>query len=122
MYSSSLHACSIADPKPTMNFKMDSVLNLSSRDLTETEIKVLAEGFNFRPPLPDLQVLDYIVAAEAYIKDANLDDVNASLLRNTFVNHVEQMKNKQKYKPARSNTSTEERKQDNCAGQRPVSF
>jgi len=97
-----------ANPKPSMNFKMDSVLNLSSRDLTETEIKVLARGFNFRPSLPDLPILDYIVAAEAYIKDANLDDVNAALLRNTIVNHVEQMKIKQKYKPARSNMSTEE--------------
>jgi len=34
--------------------------------------------------------------------------VNAALLRNTIVNHVEQMKIKQKYKPVRSNMSTEE--------------
>jgi len=95
-------------PKPTMNYKTDSVLNLSSRTLTETEIKVLARGFNFRPSLPDLPILDYIVATESYIKSAGLDEVNAALLRNSVVSHIEQMKSKQKYRPAKSNMSVEE--------------
>ena len=84
------------------------VLNLSSRQLSDTEIRVLARGFNFRPSLPDLPILDYIVATEAYIKDANVDEVNAALIRNTVITHIEKMKVKQSYKPTRSNLSPDE--------------
>ena len=68
---------------------------------------MLARGFNFRPSLPDLPILDYIVATESYIKSAGLDEVNAALLRNSIVSHIEQMKSKQKYRPAKSNMSVE---------------
>ena len=68
---------------------------------------MLARGFNFRPSLPDLPILDYIVATESYIKSAGLDEVNAALLRNSVVSHIEQMKSKQKYRPAKSNMSVE---------------
>ena len=52
-------------------FKVDSVLNLSSRQLTNVEINVLARGFNFRPSLPDLPILDYVVATEAIFGTLN---------------------------------------------------
>ena len=87
---------------------MDSVLNLSSRQLSITEINVLARGFNFRPSLPDLPILDYIVATEAYIQDSQLDDINAALLRHTVINHIEKMKAQQAYKPTKSNLSPAE--------------
>jgi len=54
-------------PSNVLRLKTDSVLHLSSRQLSITEINVLARGFNFRPSLPDLPILDYIVATEAYI-------------------------------------------------------
>ena len=95
-------------PSPPPKYKTDSVLNLSSRQLTPLETNVLARGFNFRPSLPDLPIVDYIVATEAYIRDAGLDEVNAALLRNTVHTHIEKMKVKQKYKPAKSNLSSEE--------------
>ena len=89
-------------------FKVDSVLNLSSRQLTNVEINVLARGFNFRPSLPDLPILDYVVPTEAYIRDSQLDEVNAALLRHTVINHIEKMKAQQKFKPPRSNLSPAE--------------
>ena len=95
-------------PSPPPKYKTDSVLNLSSRQLTPLETNVLARGFNFRPSLPDLPIVDYIVATEAYIRDAGLDELNTALLRNTVHTHIEKMKVKQKYKPAKSNLSSEE--------------
>ena len=95
-------------PSPPPKYKTDSVLNLSSRQLTPLETNVLAGGFNFRPSLPDLPIVDYIVATEAYIRDAGLDEVNTALLRNTVLTQIEKMKVQQKYKPAKSNLSSEE--------------
>ena len=65
---------------PPFKYKTDSVLNLSSRVLTKTELRVLALGFNFRPSLPELPIKDYIVATEAYIKSNNLDESSAAAL------------------------------------------
>ena len=58
-----------------------------------------------RQTQPDLPILDYISATEAYIKDLNVDEVNAALIRNTVITHTEKMKVKQSYKPTRSNLS-----------------
>ena len=84
-------------------YKTDSVLNLSSRVLTETELRVLALGFNFRPSLPDLPIKDYIVATEAYIKSNNLDESSAAALRNTIVNELLKMKERQVRRASKTN-------------------
>jgi hypothetical protein len=89
-------------------FKTDAVINLSSRTLTDTELNVLARGFNFRPSLPDVPIKDYILATEAYIKTANLDDTNSNFLRNTIVHEIEHMKRKQKHNPPKSNLTPAE--------------
>ena len=68
---------------------MDPVLNLSSRQLSNVEINVLARGFNFGPSLPDLPIVDYIVATESYIRDSGLDEVDAALLRTTVLKFIE---------------------------------
>ena len=45
--------------RPEKQYKLDTVLNLSSRQLSNEETEVLALGFNFRPSLPDLPIKDY---------------------------------------------------------------
>ena len=70
----------LSEKKTTaVQYKLDSVVNLSSRQLTETELRVLALGFNFRPSLPDVPIKDYIVATETYIMSAKLDAADATL-------------------------------------------
>ena len=44
--------------------KMDAVLNLSDRVLTEDELYVLALGLNFQPVLATPPVIDIIAATE----------------------------------------------------------
>ena len=80
----------------------------SSRSLSETEIKVLARGFNFCPSLPDIPIVEYITATESYIQSAGLDEVNAALLRKAIIDQIEAMKSKQTYKPSKTNLSSEE--------------
>jgi hypothetical protein len=85
--------------------KLDAVLNLSSRHLSNEETEVLALGFNFRPSLPDLPIKDYIVATESYIKRANLDDTAGANIRNAVIKEIERMKHKNLQKPQKSNLS-----------------
>ena len=71
----------LSEKKTTaMQYKVDSVVNLSSRQLTETELRVLALGLNFRPSLPDVPIKHYIVATEAHIMSAKLDAAEATFL------------------------------------------
>ena len=48
-----------------MKVKLDSVVNLSDRHLTEEEMYVLALGFNFQPKFPGLPIEDIIASVEA---------------------------------------------------------
>ena len=48
-----------------MQVKLDSVVNLSDRHLTEEEMYVLALGFNFQPKFPGLPIEDIIASVEA---------------------------------------------------------
>ena len=81
---------------------------MSSRQLTETELRVLALGFNFRPSLPDVPIKDYIVATETYIMSAKLDAAEATLLVHEIVKEIIRMKVKQTYHPPKSNLSPNE--------------
>ena len=101
-------ASPLSQPPPTQ-FKLDSVLNLSSRQLSNTELKVLSLGFKFRPSLPILPIQDYILATETYILKANLDDTTSTLLRNAVFNEISKIHTKLKYTPQKSNLSPEDR-------------
>ena len=78
--------------RPKKQYKLDAVLNLSSRQLSKEETEVLALGFNFRPSLPDLPIKDYIVATESYIKKANLDETTGAEIRNAIIRETDRMK------------------------------
>ena len=98
----------VENPSPPPKFKLDSVLNLSSRQLSILETNVLGRGFNFKPSLPHLPIVDYAFATEAYIHDAGLTIVvNAAVLRNTVLTHIEKMKVKQTFTLVKSNLSAE---------------
>ena len=64
---------------PPMQFKINAVLNLSSRILSQDELRILSLGFNFRPSLPSFPTETYILATETYIKSSNLRLENHSL-------------------------------------------
>jgi len=86
-----------------MRYKLDAVLNLSSKTFTRDELRILSLGFNFRPSLPAFPTQDYILATEAHIKSANLSSEDSALLRNAVVNELERIHKKLAYKPPRSN-------------------
>jgi hypothetical protein len=50
------------------------------------------------PSLPDIPIIDYITATESYVQTAELDEVNAALLRKAIVDQIEKMKAKQRYR------------------------
>ena len=54
--------------RPAVQFKMDAVLNLSSKELSPEEKRVLARGFKFRPTLNEIPVTDLIIGTETLIK------------------------------------------------------
>jgi hypothetical protein len=70
-------------------YKFDAVLNLSTRQFTHDELRILSLGFNFCPSLPHFPTQDYILATEAHIKLFKLSPENAALLRNAIVNELE---------------------------------
>ena len=78
-------------PPTPMQYKLDAVLNLSSKTFTRDELRILSLGFNFRPSLPAFPTQDYILATEAHIKSANLSSEDSALLRNVVVNELERM-------------------------------
>ena len=51
-------------PKPTQ-YKLDAVLNLSSRQLSDIEIRVLSLGPKFRLSLPDLPLTQHMLAIDS---------------------------------------------------------
>jgi hypothetical protein len=91
--------------RPPMQYKLDSVLNLSSRTLTPDETRILSLGFNFRPSLPHFPTQDYIFATESYIKSKNLSSEEGAHLRNTVIHELHKIQSKIKYRPPRSNLS-----------------
>jgi hypothetical protein len=100
-------------PHPTQ-YKLDAVLNLSSRHLSQDEIKVLSLGFNFRPSLPNLPIKDYILATESYIHSSNIDPAQAATLRITVINEIEKIQQKLRYNPPKLNLSSRDWKAINA--------
>ena len=47
---------SMKEKKPSMQFKLDAVLNLSPNELLQEEKQVRARGFQFRPTLEELPI------------------------------------------------------------------
>ena len=58
--------------RPALNLKLDAVVNLSSKKLSEDETIVLARGFKFRPTLQQLPIKDIIIGTETLIKTAGI--------------------------------------------------
>ena len=58
--------------RPALNLKLDAVVNLSSKKLSEDETNVLARGFKFRPTLQQLLIKDIIIGTETLAKTAGM--------------------------------------------------
>ena len=62
-----------------LKVKFDSVINLSSRVLSDDEMHILALGFNFQPIFPDFPIKDIIASTEASIEKICDPSVGAEL-------------------------------------------
>ena len=93
---------------PAMQFKMDAVLNLSSKELSPEEKRVLARGFKFRPTLNEIPVTDLIIGTETLIKSANISADVATKIRNITVVELKRMQSLEKRRPTKKNLSKKE--------------
>ena len=94
--------------RPKVTYKLDAVINLSSRELSEDEKRVLARGFKFRPTLKALPVHDIIVATEALIKTAKVDQNVETRLRSKVAKEIDRMKALEKRRPTKQNMTRKE--------------
>jgi hypothetical protein len=69
---------------PTPQYKLDAVLNLSSRPLSDIELRVLSLGPKFRPSLPHFPLDAYIFATDQYIQSYNIKTEEAAVLRTNY--------------------------------------
>ena len=90
---------SMKEKKPSMKFKLDAVLNLSSKKLSQEEAQILARGFKFRPTLEELPIKDIIVATETLIKTAGISDDTATKIRNMTIKEIGHMQDEEKDRP-----------------------
>ena len=81
--------------RPQMRYKLDAVLNLSKKELTEDEIRVLARGFKFRPT-PNLPIKDVIIGTEALIKTTKVAPEIANHMRSRIVKELNRMQDREK--------------------------
>ena len=86
-----LNEISMKEKKPSMKFKLDAVLNLSSKDFSQEETPVLARGFKFRPTLEKLPTKDIILATEKFFKIAGISDDTATKIRNMTIKEIGHM-------------------------------
>jgi hypothetical protein len=75
-------------PHSPPQYKLDAVLNLSSRSLSDIEIRVLSLGPKFRPSLPQFPTDDYIYATDQYIQTYNIKPEEANKLRATVAEEL----------------------------------
>ena len=94
--------------RPAVQFKMDAVLNLSSKELSPEEKRVLARGFKFRPTLNEIPVTDLIIGTETLIKSANIPADVATKIRNITVVELKRMQSLEKRRPTKKNLSKKE--------------
>ena len=88
--------------KEGRNLKMDAVLTLSDKPLSEAQKRVLARGFKFRPMIPEIPVLDIITATESVIIKSKMEISQAAVLRNTVVTELKRMERMEKQRPTKS--------------------
>ena len=81
-----------------MQFKMDAVLNRSSKELelTAVETRILARGFKFRPLLQRLPIKDIVIGIETLIKTAKMPPETATELRNITITEIDKCKERRK--------------------------
>jgi hypothetical protein len=91
-----------------MQFKMDAVLNRSSKELTAVETRILARGFKFRPSLQRLPIKDIVIGIETLIKTAKMPPETATELRNITITEIDKMQRTEKRKPSKPNLSRQE--------------
>jgi hypothetical protein len=66
-------------------YKLDAVLNLSSRPLSKIELRVLSLGPKFRLSLPQFPLDDYIYATDQYIQTYNVNPEKIKELCSTSI-------------------------------------
>ena len=93
--------------QPTQ-YKLDAVLDLTTRRLTEAEKKVLSLGPKFRPSLPHIPFDEYIIATESFIKSNKLDPEEATKLRLTVQNELTKIQQKSIYRPPKCNLNAQD--------------
>jgi len=94
--------------RPALNLKLDAVVNLSSKKLSEDETNVLARGFKFRPTLQQLPIKDIIIGTETLIKTAGIKPDVATKLRNMTIKEIGRMQDLEKRRPTKKNLTTKE--------------
>ena len=86
---------------------LDAVLNISKKELTEDETRVLARGFKFRPT-PNLPIKDVIIGTEALIKTTKVAPEIANHMRSRIVKELNRMQDLEKRRPTKPNMSPKE--------------
>ena len=87
--------------RPAPNLKLDSVVNLSSKKLSEDETNVLARGFKFTLTLQELPIKDIIIGTETLIKTAGIKPDVATKLRNMTIKEIGRMQDLEKRSPTK---------------------
>ena len=89
-------------------FKMDAVIDLSSKSLTAYQHRVLARGFKFRPTANRLPVKEIVVETEKMIVSLKMEASMAMVLRHTVLLELCRMEKMEKKKKTKSNLSKAE--------------
>ena len=93
--------------RPQMRYKIDAVLSLSKKELTEDETRVLARGIKFRPT-PNPPIKDFIIGTEALIKTTKVAPEIANHMRSRIVKELNRMQDLEKRRPTKPNMSPKE--------------
>ena len=92
---------------PQKRFKLDAVLNLWKKGLTEDETRVLSRGFKFCPTL-NLPIKDVIIGIGALIKTTDVAPEIANHMRSRIVKELNRMQDLEKRRPTKPNMSPNE--------------
>ena len=104
------HIMATKPDTPPVKYKLDAVLNLSSKYLTEDEARVLARGFKFRPTLAQLPIKDIIISTEDLIKTASIAPDVATRMRTKVAKEIDQMQDRERHRPTKQNLTMKELK------------
>ena len=70
---------------------VDSVVNRSSKPLSDAQVRVLARGFKFRPSTQSLPTEDIIIATESLVKSSKMTAGKAACVRTTVAVELKRM-------------------------------